>query len=287
MAPNRNRPEIPLLESEELPYALLLSDMPPGTEGVDDLVVQSAIFVSKCRGGTDIDVAREAVMVYADAVPPPTLSFSQPFVCPTREQRREMAKRFFPNWNGVEKRAEYADELGFNQDAVDRMFTPAIFLGKPTEFGDTSPHEGECLFAALSFWLTGDPLNHSLVRDRLASHIRAHPDSVPRSAMRHELSGAKVAHDPDEPLDSLANKYSDLVARAGQWGGDELLGVFGHLAQCNVWMYVQAVDGSPGLNTHLQSWQLCGELKPDAPSIFVVHRPAINHWSSVVRVRSY
>ncbi|KEP60924.1 UNVERIFIED_CONTAM: hypothetical protein HHA_266500 [Hammondia hammondi] len=287
MAPNRNRQAIPFLESEDLPYALVISDMPPGTEGVDDLVTQSAIFVSKCGGGTDIDIAKQALTVYADVAIPPTLSFVQPFVSPTREQRREMAHRFFPSWDGIEKTAEYADELGFDQAAVDRMFVPAIFLGKPTEFGDTSPYPGECLFAAFSFWLTGDPLNHSLVRQRLATHIREHPDSVPRSAMLHELRGANVAHDPDEPLESLANKYSGLVAKEGQWGGDELLEVFGNLAHCNVWMYVQAVDGSPGLHTHLQSWQLCGTPKPDAPSIFLVHRPALNHWSSVVKVRSY
>ncbi|PFH36757.1 hypothetical protein BESB_049490 [Besnoitia besnoiti] len=290
MEPNRNRPPLQMLPMEELPYALLLSDMPQGTENVDDLVVRSAIYVAKTAGSTDVEVSKKALLAYAGIGEAPAPSYNEAFSPPTVEQRREMCHAFFPEWDGSEPHdlgQLDAEDLGFDQEGFDRAARPAVFLGKPRVFGNTADASGECLFAALSFYLTGEPTNYVSVRTRLADYIRADPYSVPKHAMLNDLRGAGVAHSADEQLSSLANKYADLVEKPAHWGGDDLLPVFGKLAQCNVWVYVQAQDGTGGMGNHIESWQLFGEFKPGRPSVYLCHRPSKNHWSSVMEVRSY
>ncbi|CBZ50870.1 hypothetical protein NCLIV_039450 [Neospora caninum Liverpool] len=287
MEPNRARPPLSLTPAENALFASLISDMPPGTEGVDELVVKSAVAVSTTPQGPTPTVAATALRVYARASAPPAPSYGQPFICPTPAQRREMAKNFFPDWDGVEQPGEYEEDLGFTQHNVEQQFQPAVFLGKPTQFGLTSPKPGECLFAAFAYWLTGDPLNHQHVRNRIAEYILTHPDSVPRAAMVDELTGANIPFLSDEPTETLAEQYAMLVAMPGRWGGDELLSVFAKMAKCNVWMHVSDQKGNSAFGTHVDSWQACGPLIPGAPSVYFNYQPARNHWRSVVAVRSY
>ncbi|PHJ24123.1 otu-like cysteine protease [Cystoisospora suis] len=218
----------------------------------------------------------------------------------TAEQRRWALHNLFPHWDGREETQAEAQAhaasppsaevqaarplLTFNEDRFTSHHEPALYLSQPTAYGDRTAVPGDCLFASISYALTGSPSNSWLIRQQIASHIERHPDIVSNAAVA-EVAGPVR---PGETRDQWVRRYTQGLLRLSTWGDDLHIQLLCDLARVNVFLYRQGPGKQPaGGGSPLEAWTLYStkDGPGDYPVIFLLHEPG--HYKSVTRVRSY